>query len=164
VNPTGDDVTMSTQPLSGQALWPGIVVDSDGIVIDWPGWRLEDGVWVAGDEFDWALADLDVEFRAGPMTTRLVSYPAATDTCIPTPEGGVAAGGSTPAPSASASSDAPVGSAAPTQVAPPETSTVAPTRAPAGAPIALLLLMASGVLTAAAVVARAPARRRDRAR
>ena len=119
VNPTGDDVTFSQQPLHGRAPWPGIVLDDDGAVVDWPGWRLEGGVWVAGDEYDWAVGAVVVEFEAGEVVDAVVDYPAATPTCEPTPYGAVGSSGG----SANGSS-APV-------VEPPQTSTLeAPTARP----------------------------------
>ena len=157
-NPTGDDVVVSGQPMDGQALWPGIVVDGDGTVVDWPGWRLEDGVWAEGDEFDWALGNLTVDFDAGPTASEIVSDPAATDTCIPTPEGAVEAGGATPDPSPSDGNGAPEASAAPSTLAPPQTDTAGPIDTPAGSPVAILLLVFAGALVAA--VALGPVRRR----
>lgn len=119
VNPTGDDITFSQQPLHGRAPWPGIVLDDDGAVVDWPGWRLEGGVWVAGDEYDWAVGAVVVEFEAGEVVDAVVDYPAATPTCEPTPYGAVGSSGG----SANGSS-APV-------VEPPQTSTLeAPTARP----------------------------------
>ncbi len=53
VNPNGNDVPMNNLPLTGRVLWPGAVVNADGTPADWPGWRLVNGEWVEGDEFDW---------------------------------------------------------------------------------------------------------------
>jgi hypothetical protein len=138
------------------------VLDSDGVVVDWPGWHLEGSVWVEGDEFDWAVGDLTVEFDAGARASRAVSYPASTDTCIPTPEGGVDAGGATPTPTPTSTTDAGVGSE---DVSPPPTSTVSPLppAAPAGMPIALLLLIFVAAFAAAAST-RIATPGRDRAR
>jgi hypothetical protein len=135
INPVGDDVRVSQVPLHGRAMWPGIVLRHDGTVIDWPGWRKEHGVWVAGDEFDWALNEVVVEFEAGSVVDLVVDYPDATDTCIPTPQGAVDFSEAAPT--------------TPPTIDPPATSTleVLPA-APDGRPSLLLLLFAA-TLTAA---------------
>src|SRR5690606_12740715 len=53
LNPSGPDHVVSGQPLSGTMLWPGAAADSEGNGTDWPGWKLVDGTWVEGDEWDW---------------------------------------------------------------------------------------------------------------
>jgi hypothetical protein len=162
MKPGGGAVVLTDQPLEGQVPWPGIVLDSGGVVVDWPGWHLEGSVWVEGDEFDWAVGDLTVEFDAGASASRVVSYPASTDTCIPTPEGAVSAGGATPTPTPAGTNGAGVGS---DDVSPPPTSTAGPLPAtnPAGMPIALLLLIFVAAFAAAAST-RVATPRPDRAR
>src|SRR5690606_4391579 len=61
ITPSGDDVVLTDQPLSGRVLWPGAVVGADGSPLDWPGWSLVDGEWVEGDEFDWVRPQVDVK-------------------------------------------------------------------------------------------------------
>jgi uncharacterized repeat protein (TIGR01451 family) len=107
VNPDGDDVVISDLPLSGKVLWPGSVIDAEGNPIDWPGWRLENGVWVEGDEFDWVrptvtvivetdgevlftstLSSLSVIGRQVVVAEgAVVSYPDATPVCDSPPPG-----------------------------------------------------------------------------
>jgi hypothetical protein len=135
INPVGDDVRVSHVPLRGRAMWPGIVLRHDGTVIDWPGWRKENGVWVAGDEFDWAVNDVVVEFEAGSVANLVVEYPDANDSCIPTPQGAVDFSGASPT--------------TPPTIDPPATSTLDLQPAvPDGRPTLLLLLFAA-TLTAA---------------
>jgi hypothetical protein len=141
INPLGDDVRISQVPLQGRATWPGIVVRNDGTVVDWPGWRKERGVWVAGDEFDWALDEVVVEFEAGAVIDVVVDYPDPTDDCIPTPEGAVSGIGASPTP-------APNGASAPTLSPPPTYTLELVPAAPDGRP-GLLLLVFAGALVAA---------------
>lgn len=86
VNPTGDDVVYADQPLSGTVLWPGAVVDASGAPVDWPGWRLEDGVWVQGDEFDWVRPSVEVTFEVNPTASAVVAYPPSSPVCLSQPE------------------------------------------------------------------------------
>ena len=129
INPNGDDIRISQLPLHGRATWPGIVLRHDGTVTDWPGWHKERGVWVAGDEFDWATEEVVVEFEAGAVLDVVVAYPDPTEDCVPTPQGGI--GGN-----ASAPSDRPT-------IDPPATSTIELVPAgQAGTPLPLLALFA----------------------
>ncbi len=84
VNPTGDDHVLTDQPLSGRVLWPGAEVDGAGNPVDWPGWRLVDGEWVVGDQWDWVRPSVEVVFQVGPLTTRtVVAYPSSAPNCEP---------------------------------------------------------------------------------
>ncbi|WP_402468335.1 LPXTG cell wall anchor domain-containing protein [Isoptericola aurantiacus] len=81
LNPDGDDVVMADQPLSGRVLWPGAEVDGAGNALDWPGWRLVDGEWVVGDEWDWVRPSVRVLFEVNPEAEVTVSYPESTPEC-----------------------------------------------------------------------------------
>lgn len=87
INPTGDDVVQADLPLDGRVLWPGAVVAADGSPLDWPGWRLEDGEWVVGDEFDWVRPSVDVRFEANPELTKTAAYPPSSPSCATNPPG-----------------------------------------------------------------------------
>ena len=114
---------------------------NDGTVVDWPGWRKEHGIWVAGDEFDWAVDAVVVEFEAGAVIDVVVDYPDPTEDCVPWPAGAVGGHGASPTPS-------PSGAGAST-IDPPETSTLElMPAAPDGRP-GLLLLVFAGALAAA---------------
>ena len=84
-NPSGADYVLKGQPLSGQALWPGAAADSNGDGTDWPGWRLENGVWLQGDEWDWTLPDVDVEFEINPTVVVNINYPLPSAVCAGPP-------------------------------------------------------------------------------
>ncbi|MDM7830583.1 peptidase [Cellulomonas edaphi] len=110
INPDGDDVVQSGLPLSGTVLWPGAVQGANGEAIDWPGWRLENGVWVEGDEFDWVRPSVKVLFQVNPEMSVSVAYPPSSPACLtsppdtqvlvdnPLPPGEIAATGSNVAP------------------------------------------------------------------
>jgi len=85
VNPSGADVVQANLPLEGTVLWPGAVQDASGRGIDWPGWRLENGVWVEGDEFDWVRPSVAVHFKVNPEMTRTVAYPPSSPACLTNP-------------------------------------------------------------------------------
>jgi uncharacterized repeat protein (TIGR01451 family) len=91
VNPDGEDVVISGLPLSGKVLWPGSVIDAEGNPIDWPGWRLEDGVWVEGDEFDWVrpTVTVKVETDGSELFTTTVARLASLSRQIVVAEGAV---------------------------------------------------------------------------
>lgn len=77
--------TQANQPLSGSVLWPGVVLDSHGTIIDWPGWRLVNGVWVQGDEWSWTRPTVQVTFHVNPQATVTVSYPTQQSPCANPP-------------------------------------------------------------------------------
>jgi len=89
LNPSGDDVVQSGLPMSGRVLWPGAVVDASGAPLDWPGWRLEGGVWVEGDEFDWVRPSVDVKLEVNPELTMTAAYPPSSPSCATNPPGTV---------------------------------------------------------------------------
>lgn len=72
---TANTVTQSNLPLSGSILWPGTVLDSQGNVVDWPGWSLVNGTWVKGDQWDWVRPTVPVTFKVNPEATVTVTYP-----------------------------------------------------------------------------------------
>jgi LPXTG-motif cell wall-anchored protein len=73
---------VENQPLSGQVLWPGASVDPP----DWPGWILEDGVWVVDPTDDVLREDLTITVDVNPTATETVAYPSATSECANTPD------------------------------------------------------------------------------
>lgn len=87
LNPDGEDVVETGLPLSGRVLWPGAVVGADGRGADWPGWRLEDGAWVEGDEYDWVRPSVDVLFEVNPEAMVTVDYPPSSPDCATNPPG-----------------------------------------------------------------------------
>lgn len=89
LNPGGDDVVQADLPMSGRVLWPGAVVDASGAPLDWPGWRLENGVWVEGDEFDWVRPSVDVKLEVNPELTMTAAYPPSSPNCATNPPGTV---------------------------------------------------------------------------
>jgi hypothetical protein len=78
LNPNGADIVHEDMPLSGEVLWPGANNDP----ADWPGWILQDGVWVEGDDgFLWARGTMQVQFEVNPTAVVSVSYPPASVAC-----------------------------------------------------------------------------------
>jgi large repetitive protein len=90
----GDNLiaTYTGQPLSGQVLWPGAVIDGFGNGLDWPGWIYADGAWSQGsDGFETLIPQAKVVFSVNPTDTVIVNYPPQAPFCIPRPpEGPVA--------------------------------------------------------------------------
>ena len=98
VNPGGADVVYDNLPAGvpnatgvhyeGQVLWPGVVLDADGNIVDWPGWTLNaDGTWTEGDAFSWARPVVDVTFAIDPVSVTLpdVAYPPESTVCANPP-------------------------------------------------------------------------------
>ena len=110
-------------------------------MVDWPGWRKDHGVWVAGDEFDWAVNQVVVEFDAGAVVDVLVAYPDPTDDCIPTPMGGVDGNAIDPTPTPNG-----LGGAA---IDPPETSTLDLVPAASDGRQGILIMLFAATLAAA---------------
>ena len=78
LNPEGADIVYEDVPLSGAVLWPG----ASETPPDWPGWILQDGVWVAADDgFLWARGEVSVLFEVNPSTVLTVSYPQSSEAC-----------------------------------------------------------------------------------
>ncbi|ADG73680.1 LPXTG-motif cell wall anchor domain protein [Cellulomonas flavigena DSM 20109] len=84
-NPSGADVVYTDLPLSGTVPWPGAVTGADGKGADWPGWRLVDGTWVEGDEFDWVRPSVEVGFEVNPSGSAVVAYPPSSPVCLTSP-------------------------------------------------------------------------------
>jgi len=88
----GDKTVVTAQPvannqsLTAQVLWPGAVVDGNGVGLDWPGWYLQNNVWVQGaDGYEKTRPDAYVVFSVNPTDTIKVSYPPATPACNAAP-------------------------------------------------------------------------------
>ncbi|MHC0442180.1 Ig-like domain-containing protein, partial [Flavobacterium sp. 3-210] len=74
--------TQTNLPLSGSILWPGAIVDSNGIGVDWPGWLFANGQWTEGaDGFEKTRTGVTIEFSLNPTVSMIVSYPPATPQC-----------------------------------------------------------------------------------
>lgn len=97
---TANTVTQSNLPLSGSVLWPGTVLDSQGNVVDWPGWSLVNGKWVKGDQWDWVRPTVPVTFKVNPEATVTVTYPPDQVFCNPPQSEVLAADDPTPPTSA----------------------------------------------------------------
>ncbi|MFD1294656.1 Ig-like domain-containing protein, partial [Lutibacter holmesii] len=74
---------LNNQSLSGQLLWPGAVVDSNGVCIAWPGWEFVNGTWVEIN--DGLRPEMELVISLNPESTVVVYYPAATSDCSPNP-------------------------------------------------------------------------------
>ncbi len=73
-------------PLEGDMLWPGAVLDVNGQPIDWPGWYIDNGVWVQGDDgFEGTRPTAYVQISVNPTELIEVSYPPATPLCNSVP-------------------------------------------------------------------------------
>lgn len=81
------DYVQSGLPLSGRILWPGAETDSAGNPVDWPGWRLENGEWVVGDEWDWVRPSVEVTIEVNPVAGATVAYPPSSPACLTDPPG-----------------------------------------------------------------------------
>ncbi|WP_157802972.1 prealbumin-like fold domain-containing protein [Compostimonas suwonensis] len=75
-------------PITGEQLWPGAVVDDQGVTVGWPGWRqLPNGRWVldpADPNYDLRSSAV-TEVRLNPTTAGTVVYPPADPNCDPNP-------------------------------------------------------------------------------
>lgn len=73
--------TLVVEALSGQIIYPGASADAQGVGTDWPGYKLENGVWVI-DTSDAILREgLSIEVEVNPTATATVGYPPATSAC-----------------------------------------------------------------------------------
>jgi hypothetical protein len=76
-----DPLYSSVQPLSGEMLWPGVVVQ-DGKVVDWPGWIQVDGLWVNGsDGYENTRPMAGIRFDVNPSAEVHLAYPGGDPTC-----------------------------------------------------------------------------------
>ncbi|WP_345157264.1 gliding motility-associated C-terminal domain-containing protein, partial [Flavobacterium ginsengisoli] len=74
--------TQTNLPLSGNLLWPGAEIDSNGNGIDWPGWILNNGIWTEGaDGFEATRNGVKIEFSLNPTVTVSVAYPPVKPDC-----------------------------------------------------------------------------------
>lgn len=161
INPAGEDVVLTGLPLSGRVLWPGAVADTDGTPIDWPGWRLEDGVWVEGDEYDWVRPSVDVLFQVNPEMTATAAYPPSSPSCATDPPG---VPPSSPPDGADPDPGETVGAPVPGEAAPPGPQEAAAPGAgflpQTGAEVAGLVAIAAGLVVVGGVAVAAVRRRR----
>ena len=78
--------TQTGLPLNGQLLWPGVVLDNSGSVIDWPGWILVNGQWIEGsDGFETLRPTATLVFSVNPTDTLVVNYPPPSPYCNANP-------------------------------------------------------------------------------
>lgn len=75
--------TLTNQPLSGTLLWPGAAVDGNGNPIAWPGWELQDGVWV--DVGSTVRPTATLRITVNPTSEIVLQYPPAQPTCNAAP-------------------------------------------------------------------------------
>ena len=77
---------LDSQPATGTLLWPGVVVDIDGMGIAWPGWVLvgEDWEEVPDDRIPMMVIRFEVE---GVTTEETLTYPANRQSCLSQPPG-----------------------------------------------------------------------------
>jgi hypothetical protein len=88
----GDGSPVAAQPvltglgLTGDILWPGAILDAQGQPIDWPGWFIQNGLWVQGaDGFEGTRPNAYLQISVNPTETIQVSYPPATPACNAAP-------------------------------------------------------------------------------
>ncbi|MCK9795179.1 LPXTG cell wall anchor domain-containing protein [Isoptericola sp. 4D.3] len=155
INPSGEDVVQAGLPLSGRVLWPGAVVDGSGAPLDWPGWRLVDGVWVQGDEFDWVRPAVDVKLEVNPELTLTADYPPSSPDCATDPPGNPPPG-EEPAPGTTVPAAVPV-DGAPPAAAPPASGFLPQT----GAGVAGLVAAAAALVAAGGLAVTVARRRRS---
>jgi uncharacterized repeat protein (TIGR01451 family) len=73
--------SVTVTQLSGRVLFPGAEVDAEGNAVDWPGWKFENGLWVA-DPSDARLRDgLKVVVEVNPTAQGTVAYPPVDSPC-----------------------------------------------------------------------------------
>jgi gliding motility-associated-like protein len=74
---------LTNQALTGQLLWPGAVVDANGIPTAWPGWNFTNGQWVQVS--DGLRPQMRLHISINPDTEVTVNYPPATPFCSANP-------------------------------------------------------------------------------
>lgn len=159
VNPGGSNVVQSGLSLSGRVLWPGAEVDGAGNPLDWPGWRLENGVWVEGDEWDWVRPSVQVIIAVNPETTATVAYPPSSPNCATNPPGQ-----GDPTPPGSETSVPPAGGDASGAAGGPGAASSSSSILPqTGGEVAALLAIAVGLLAAGVATVLTVRRRRHTA-
>ncbi|MDX6191680.1 Ig-like domain-containing protein [Flavobacterium sp. Fl-318] len=69
-------------PLSGNVLWPGAIVDSNGKGVDWPGWVYTNGQWAEGnDGFELTKPAVTMVFSLNHTQSVDVNYPTEISGC-----------------------------------------------------------------------------------
>jgi gliding motility-associated-like protein len=79
-------VEITATSLQGEILWPGAVLDTNGLAIDWPGWYLQNGVWIQGaDGFEKTRPSSLIRVTVNPTDSIVVNYPPSTPLCFTNP-------------------------------------------------------------------------------
>ncbi|TDO23585.1 Ig-like domain-containing protein [Sediminibacterium goheungense] len=77
----------ANQSTTATILWPGAVVDANSKPVDWPGWIIQNGVWVQGnDGFEKTRPTAYLVFSVNPTDTVQLSYPPASPACVASPD------------------------------------------------------------------------------
>lgn len=77
----------ANQSSTATILWPGAVVDANNKPVDWPGWIIQNGVWVQGnDGFEKTRPTAYLVFSVNPTDTIQLSYPPASPACVASPD------------------------------------------------------------------------------
>lgn len=78
---------VTNQSTTATILWPGAVVDANNQPVDWPGWIIQNGVWVQGnDGFEKTRPTAYLVFSVNPTDTIQLSYPPASPACVASPD------------------------------------------------------------------------------
>lgn len=75
--------TLTGQPLSGQLLWLGMMLDGGGNPTDWPGWEFVGGEWVPDN--DGLRPDMRIHVMVNPEDEQVVTYPPVEVGCSANP-------------------------------------------------------------------------------
>lgn len=75
------------QTLSGERLWPGATVDTEGNPTGWPGWEFDGTEWVpTAGNFAWTRADgVTAIITVNPDLTMAITYPPGDPDCTTDP-------------------------------------------------------------------------------
>ncbi|MDX2381720.1 MAG: hypothetical protein QNM02_18425, partial [Acidimicrobiia bacterium] len=76
-----DDDKVVVDTMTGNLLWPGAEVDSEGNAVDWPGWKFENGLWVEDPTDAIYREGLLIDVEINPTATATVSYPPESSAC-----------------------------------------------------------------------------------
>uniref|UniRef100_UPI00404AAE43 Ig-like domain-containing protein n=1 Tax=Fulvivirga sp. TaxID=1931237 RepID=UPI00404AAE43 len=74
---------LTNQPLTGTILWPGSELDANGNMVKWPGWTLENGIWIKIS--DGLRPQLRLRVISTVQNVVTVNYPISTTTCAVDP-------------------------------------------------------------------------------
>lgn len=84
ITPAGRVVEqLENQPGSGQLLWPGTSLGTDGVGNGWPGWAFVNDQWVAVE--DDRRPELTLELSFNPAGSIALRYPKTTSQCATQP-------------------------------------------------------------------------------